>query len=322
MTGQLQAQCTVCGRHLTVNREYGRRHYCDEHLTGFALDVPAFWQASALTFGVMAILTAATGITGSVLAETLAGTPSMILSMGLALLPGLIWLGLLFRIAARHGTPVSPLLPTLFILGALLAAAATRPLLYDLIGVPGWLARTTASNRLSGNILLNGFMTAFALYAIVRYTVWRTPAFSHRVDGPMFAVAAAWGYGSMFALLFVLDQEQIALLNGGLRIIVILCAYITPGFILGFFLGRNRFEDMPIYYLTSGVSLAAVINGFLLYAGVELNNVSPSISNDGYSPWPGIAISTVTLAATFAAVLGLISRHNSLTRGRLEGKEA
>jgi hypothetical protein len=165
-------------------------------------------------------------------------------------------------------------------------------------------------------------VTAFALYAIVRYTVWRTPAFSHRVDGPLFAVAAAWGYGSMFALLFVIDQGQMTLLNGGLRIIVILCAYLTPAFILGFFLGRNRFEDMPFYYLTGGVVTAAVINGFLLYAGVELNKVSPSLSNDGYSPWPGVAISVLLLAGTFAAVLGLMSRHNSLTRGRLEGKDA
>jgi hypothetical protein len=82
-------------------------------------------------------------------------------------------------------------------------------------------------------------------------------------------------------------------------------------------LGRNRFEDLPIVYLTSGLGIAALLNGVLLYAGTELNNIRLGIDQDGFSPWPGFVFSMAVLIATYAAVYGLTRRHNALTRARL-----
>jgi hypothetical protein len=67
--------------------------------------------------------------------------------------------------------------------------------------------------------------------------------------------------------------------------------------------------------------MAAGINGLLLFAGVELNSVGLSITNDAYSPWPGMVLSLVILIVTYVTILGLLRRHNSLTKARLERHE-
>jgi RsiW-degrading membrane proteinase PrsW (M82 family) len=311
--------CTVCGRSSTEGRIYGRRSYCAEHLAEFVTEVPAVWQASILAFGGLILLIAGIGLASVVLPQnqTLPTSAALFITV----LPPVIWLTVLYRTARLNKATVSPLLPTVMLLGALIAAAAVRPLLFQLLQLPAWLSTTTQNNRLLGNVLIYGFIDAFVLYGVVRYTVWRTPAFSHRVDGVMFAVAAGWGYAAMFALLYVLDQGELTLVNGGLRVLSLLCSYLAPAYIIGFFLGRNRFEDMPFYYLASGVAMAAGINGLMLFAGVALNSVGLSITNDAYSPWPGIVLCFAILIATYVTILGLLRRHNSLTKARLERHE-
>ena len=74
---------------------------------------------------------------------------------------------------------------------------------------------------------------------------------------------------------------------------------------------------MPLYYLTSGIALGAFLCGLTIYAGTELNNTRFNLAQDGYSPWPGLVLSIVVSIAVVAAVAGLMTRHNNLTRARL-----
>jgi hypothetical protein len=321
MTGQLYSQCTVCKRTVEKSREFGRRQYCEEHFAAFTQDMPSLWQACGITFGLLVILIALVGIGGGILDFKPSRAVTVAIGFALALLPPAFWMSTLYQFARRHRHSLSPLLPTLFLLGALLAAAFTRPVLYDMLNFPDWLSRAGQTNRLLGSILLTGFLHMFLLYALVRYTIWRTPVFTNRADGLLYTVSAEWGYASMLAALFVIDRDGITLLNGGLRVITLLPAYLAPALIVGYFLGRNRFEDMPFYYLTSGLCMAAVLNGLLLYAGTELNNVSLSFTEDAYSPWPGMIFNVLALAISYGAIVGLLRRHNALTRAQLETKE-
>jgi hypothetical protein len=196
-------------------------------------------------------------------------------------------------------------------------AAISRPILYDLIKIDLLLGGTTASNRFFGDILVQGFFHSFLLYAIVRYSVWNTPMFTRRSDGVLYAISATWGYAPMLVVLTSFGQQQIALQSGSLFVATRLLAYLVPAPIIGFFLGRNRFEDMPFYYLSSGIVLAAFLCGLTLYAGTELNNTRFNLAQDGYSPWPGLVFSTVVVIGALAAVAGLMTRHNNLTQARL-----
>jgi RsiW-degrading membrane proteinase PrsW (M82 family) len=315
---ELYGQCTVCGKELAEPKVYGSRSYCETHLAAFWEDVPPTWRASTMTVGLILLAIVGLVIVNQFFAENMHRLIRLAISIGIALFPAFAWLVLLYRTAARRRIARPSLLPTIFILAALLAAAVTRPLLFELVDLDAWLWRTTASNRFLGNILIAGFFHTFVLYAIVRYTVWRTPAFTHRVHGVLYELAAALGYATMLNLLFVLEQGGLASLNGGLRLITRLCAYLAPSLIIGYYLGRNRFEDMPFYYLTMGQVMAAVLNGLLLYAGSELNNIGLSIDQDGFSPWPGLVLNLAALIAAVVAIYGLLQRHNKLTRARLE----
>jgi RsiW-degrading membrane proteinase PrsW (M82 family) len=240
------------------------------------------------------------------------------IGMLLSALPAVAWLAFLYRVGARMQFHLSLLPFTLFFLAALLSAAATRPFLHDIINVDVWLGRTTTNNRLLGEILLNGFTHAFMLYAIVRYVAWSSLAFVRRTDGVMYAMAASWGYAAVFNALYVIDLGQPALLSGGLRLLAHLCTFLSTALILGYFLGRNRFENMPVYYLGSGLIFAAVVNGFLLYAGSALNSTRLGLTQSGFSPWPGLALNVAVLALAYSTVYGLTQRQNALTKARLE----
>lgn len=280
------------------------------------------WRASTLTFGVLALLVLALVIISQfgIGSETEVGR--LALSTAVASIPVAAWFGFLFRSAARSGPEVSPLLPTITIFAGLLAAAVVRPILFDLLDMRYWLAGLSPSGRFAANITLNGFVHTTALYTLIRYTVWRTPAFAHRVDGPLFALGAGLGYGAMLSLLVMLEDGSVTPLNGGLGIISQICAYLAPALTLGYFLGRNRFEDLPAYFMPAGLALAAGECGLMLYAGHELNSTRLSISQDGFSPWPGLIFSLALLVITYAAVFGLLRRHNALTRARLRSKDS
>jgi RsiW-degrading membrane proteinase PrsW (M82 family) len=310
--------CAICGRPLKQPREYGQRYYCQDHLAAFVQDIPPVWQASAWMFGFLLLTILGIGIAGQFLSREPQGTIRFIISAGLSVLPALGWLFFVYRSAARTRTEIPNLVLIVFTLAALVAAAIVRPFLYSLINLDDWLTSTTPSNRFLGSILIGGAVHAFVLYSLVRYTVWQTPAFTRRVDGVLYGLAAAWGYASALDFLFVLDQGGVTLLNGSLRLITQTGAYLSTSLIIGYFLGRNRFENLPFFYLGLGFMLAATVNGLLLYAGSELNNIQLSFDQSGFSPWPGLVVVTLVLALSFGAIYGLFKRHNALTKARIE----
>lgn len=280
-------------------------------------DMPSVWRASILTIVIIVMLIAAIGI-GTLIIGELYGPFRLLASAVISVTPAAAWLFLLYQINAREEIDLSPLVLTIFILGALLAAAVTRPVLSELIEFDTWLSRTTTSNRFWGNILIAGSWNTFLMYAMIRYTVWQTPAFARRVDGLLYGLAAGWGYAAMLNLLFALNSNGLSLLNGNLRLLTQQSAYVSSSIIIGYYLGRTRFEEMPVYYLLFGLTIAAFVNGLTLYASSELNSVGLGFEQDGFSPWPGLVFSILVMAVTFTAIFGLLRRNNTLAKARVE----
>jgi hypothetical protein len=318
MSTDIRTHCSICGGVLNIPQEYRGRLYCNTHFELFYQDTRPLWRATLLTFGLMGLIVFGLAIGNEVVRDR----PSATILLGVGLListvPAFAWLVFLYRLGARLQFHLSLLPITLLVLAALLSAAATRPFLHDIVNVDVWMGRATTSDRFWGTILLSGFTHTFMLYVLIRYVAWSSLAFVRRTDGVMYALAASWGYAAVFNILFVIDLGQPALLNGGLRLIAHLCTLLSTGLILGYFLGRNRFEDMPVYYLSAGVILAAAVNGFLLYASSALDSVSLGLTESGFSPWPGIALNIAVLALAYSSVYGLTQRQNALTKARLE----
>lgn len=308
--------CTVCKRELDIPRAFEGRNYCAEHFGLFWDSNTPVWRATTLTIVLMVLMALATAL-GSQLTTSVSGLIHIGFSVILSLLPAGLWLLFVYRSADRLEQSLPLIFPVLFALAILLGAAIVRPLVFEVFNIDEWLAGTSPSNRFLGNILLRGFLHAFLIYALVRYTVWRSLAFQRRTDGILYALSVGWGYTAVMTLLFGLSQPSLLVLNGGLRLLALLCAYVTPSIIIGYFLSRNRFEDMPFFYLPLGVTLAATVCGGLLYAGAELNNTRVNLVTDGFSPWPGLVVSYIILIATFVIIYALITRQNALTRARM-----
>lgn len=322
MQHEIYGHCTVCGVKLTERRSYGGRNYCRRHIETFSEDLEPIWQTSLFILGLLLAVIVALAAASQLFGADVTGTPRIILGVALSVLPALLWLFFLTRLAALREVELSSLLPTMFVLAALIAAAIARPLLYEIIDLDTWLAQATAPARLVANILLGGSIHAFLLYAMVRYTVWQTPSFEHRADGILFGLVTAWGYAATFNTLFVFDYGGVSLLNGSYRILSQTFAFLVTGLVIGYFLGQNRFEDMPFYFMSAGVALAGFLNGLLFYAATELNNIAVNLSSDGFSPWPGLLLTLAALVFTFAAVYGMLRRQNTLTKVRLERQSA
>jgi len=311
-----KTRCTVCQRSDAGHNPFGNRHFCDEHFAAFAQDSPFLWRTFIISL-IAAIVPAVILAIASQFVTDQQQTVSPWLAVILVVIPSSAWIARVYRRLQSSDLSFPIILPAVFIAGALVAAALSRPVLYDLIKIDVWLSNTTASNRFLADILIQGFFHSFALYAIVRYSVWRTPIFTRRSDGILFTLSAAWGYAPMLVVLITFSLGQLALRSGSLFVATRLLAYLVPAPVIGFFLGRNRFEDMPFYYLSAGVAIGAFLCGLTLYAGTELNNIAFNLAQVGYSPWPGLVFSIVAILGSFLAIAGLTTRQNSLTRARL-----
>lgn len=314
---EMISHCSICDAHTRVHM-YGNRYFCDEHYAAFYQDLPAIWQASIITFGIVIGLIVALVGASLILTDNVGPTWHTAFSLGTSVLPTLAWFVLIYRAASRSHTELPTLIPVLAGIAVLMAAAAVHPFQAGLLDLDNWLTRTPSTLRLLGTILLKGFPTAFVAYFAVLLITWRTGQFTRRVDGVLFMMSVSFPYAATLSVLYVLDHGTLTLISGNLRLISLQAAVVTSGMVLGYFFGQNRFQDMPPYYLSAAVAASAFINGLLLYISSELDGSSLGITQTGFSPWPGIVASMLALAATFAIISGLMRRQNGLIQARLE----
>ena len=175
-----------------------------------------------------------------------------------------------------------------------------------------WLPINSWVNLL-GSILVVGFTHEFLKYAAVRYSVYPSTEFDERADGVVYGTAAGLGYATMLNINYVVASGGVNLQAGVMRIVVTALAQASFAGLTGYFLGRAKFEEEPVWWLPSGVALAAVLNGVFTTLRGELTTTGLSLSGGGFNPWPGLILATIVAGATFGALFYLIRRANRLT---------
>lgn len=320
MLDELTPICVVCHRKLGANPPtLGERTFCEEHLHKVAEDRPSLWRATNTQLVLLPILLAIVLVVTQVLGVRPGDNLRLSVSLGLAVLPGLSWLALIF-IQERLIGGETQFLPTVVLLGALVASAVGLPFLEQVADIRTWLPTSSLTIRFLGNVLLVGPLHMFLIYAVVRYTVLRTPVFERRVDGVLFAVATAVGYATMLNIQLVVREGGFDPASGIFRVIGDVVGHAGAAAVLGFFLGRYRLDSMPLWYLPSGLLIAGLIDAMMVYSRVEINRTSVSLTRDAYSPWPGLIFCFLIAGLSFAATYGLLRRANSLTRNRLQAE--
>jgi len=111
----------------------------------------------------------------------------------------------------------------------------------------------------------------------------------------------------------VVDSGGVNFQAGVIRIVVTALAQASFAGLSGYFLGRAKFEDEPVWWLPGGVSLAALLNGLFTYLRGEITTTGLTLSGGGVNPWPGLILAALVAGATFALLFYLIRRANRLT---------
>ena len=304
--------CCVCHKPVgEAGRRLGGRVYCQTHFIKVSQDRPSIWRAGlASIVGQVLFVLLVVGLV-ALIEPALTGWQLLLASVVLALIPALLWLLFFYQQDRLEPEPKGYVL-AVFALGALLAQAIGIPLLRDGFEARKWLPIEPWANVL-GSILIVGFVQEFLKYAAVRYSVYPLVEFDERVDGVIYGTAAGLGYATMLNIQYVLSSGGVNLQAGVIRIVVTALAQASFAGLTGYFLGRAKFEDEPVWWLPLGVTLAAIINGLFTVLRGELTTTALGLAGGGVNPWPGLLLGALVAAATFGLLFALIRRANRLT---------
>jgi RsiW-degrading membrane proteinase PrsW (M82 family) len=302
----------VCHRPVGAEaKQLGGRLYCEVHYVKVTQDRPGLWRAGlGLIVGQVAFVLLVELLV-TLFKPTFTGNTLILVGTGLALVPALIWLAFFYQQDRLEPEPKGYVLGV-FVLGALLAQAVGIPLLNGVFTVRRWLPLSTGGGVL-GSILVIGMTQEFLKYVAVRYSVYPLWEFDERVDGVIYGTAAGLGYATMLNLHYVVTSGGVDLQAGVIRIVVTALAQASFAGVVGYFLGRAKFEEEPVWWLSSGVALAAVLNGLFTALRGELTTTALGLTGGGFNPWPGLVLATLVAGATFGVLFYLIRRANRLT---------
>lgn len=302
--------CRVCHRAMQSHevRHLGGHTFCVEHHERAARENPAAAHPIVVEIGAVVIFAALASLVGRAVGPSLHGWTLALAGVILAVVPAAIWLAVFYQQDRREEQP-KRLVAGVFLLGALLAIAVGQPVIRDFFRVQDWLG-TSPLTAILGSILVIGFVQEFLKYAAVRYTVFYEPEFDERVDGIIYGAAAGLGYATALNIRYVLDHGGVALAVGAITISVVALAHASFSGIVGYFVGRAKFEKMGPFWLPAGLIVAAALDGVVTYVVSQVPMLGQGFS---YNPWYGLVVAAVIAAAVFAVVFAVIRRLNAAT---------
>lgn len=295
--------CCVCQKPIAgAARMLGGRPFCEEHYARVGRNRRGAWGSMVgLVLG-LAIFTAGVFFLAPSLPDSLPAPLLLTISLLLALIPAAVWL-IVFYLQDRVEPEPKQYVGGVFILAGLLAAAVGQPLIRDVFRVNEW-ASTSLALRIVAGICIVGIIQEFLKYAAVRYSIFRSVEFDERVDGIIYGAAAGLGYATYLNIQYVLENGGVELGLGAVRVAVIALAHASFAGVMGYFLGRAKFENRGPFWLPVGLVLAAVLNG-------AVTTLLNEITRSGLRPTPinGLIGAAVLAAATFVLLFAMMRRN-------------
>lgn len=261
------------------------------------------WRTSWLEVGtlllaviIVVVLTSFIGVLPSDLRDPLPKT-------AIALLPLVAWFVFSYRGERRAIEPRQGLLGVL-LLGMLAANGLAIPLEERLFVPDQWLPGLGFFGRVLGYMMTLGITTQFLKYAILRYTVW-PHRLQQRLDGIAYALAVSVGFATVYNLHVALYTDA-TLSATALRVASITFSHLATSLIMGFFLVELRIGRPPVFWLPTGLVLAAFLDG-LYYAFRSLAIVSGlNVGSTASAPMRGLALALGIVIVMFTSVAFII----------------
>lgn len=305
-------ECCVCQRPLEGNAPHlGNRAYCQEHWATLSRSRGSVWRAGLASVSALLVFAVAAALLAGAIKPALSGAWLTAVGVVLALIPAALWLAFFYAQDRLEPEPKGHVL-AVFVFGGLLASSVGIPIVRDLFHVQDALGRGFWFDLL-GSILVVGFVQEFLKYAAVRYSVYLSPEFDERFDGILYGTAAGLGFATLLNIHYVVESGGVNLALGVITIVVNALAHASFGGVSGYFLGRAKFEEEPIWWLPAGLTLAAVLNGLFSVARGGLTRSGSALAGQTITPWYGLALAAVVAGVTLYAVIGLMRRANRQT---------
>lgn len=222
-------------------------------------------------------------------------TPTTLVLTGIlvALVPAIVWLAFFYRRDRLEPEP-KHLVVQMVILGGLLASAIGIPVVEGLFAVPDWLSDSPAWAQLLGGFLIVGMTQEFLKYAAVRFSVYHAADFDEAIDGIIYTTAVAIGFAVVLNINFVVSSGGVDLGSGAIRIVLTTLAQASFAGVVGYFLGRMKFEKRPLWWMPLGLTIAAALNSLFYFLRGTLSQGGLGTVNS----WVGLV-----LAAALAGVI-------------------
>jgi protease PrsW len=238
-------------------------------------------------------------------------TPTTLLFTGIVmtLVPAVIWMAFFYRRDRLEPEP-KHMVVQMFILGGLLASAVGIPVIEGLFQVPTWLNSSSIGVQLLGGFLVVGMTQEFLKYAAVRYSVYYSAEFDEAIDGIIYATAAAIGFATVLNINFVVNSGGVDLGTGAVRIVITILAHASFAGLVGYFLGRLKFEQQPIWWMPVGLCLAAALNSLFVFLRGTLSQGAFGNVN----AWVGLLLAAL-LAGGVTWFLSRAIEHDLVTHG-------
>lgn len=287
----------------------GGRWFCDDHYLRATHKRPSFWRTGLVAVIGLLIFVAAVVALDTLLQPQLGGIPLLLAGVLLALVPAVLWLAFFYRQDRLEPEPVGQV-ARIFVVGLALAGAIGVPLTDQLFHVQDWLYAGQPITTFLASVFVIGAVEAFIIYATVRYFIFDSHEFDERTDGVIYGTAAGLGYATALNLAFILSNGGSALGSGEVFVAEVALAHAAIGGLLGYFLGRAKLEQDSIWWLPTGVALAALLNGLFIVARGQLDpsTVSFDSAGAGLPSFAGLLVAGAMAVVIAGIVSYLINR--------------
>ncbi|MCX6019890.1 MAG: PrsW family glutamic-type intramembrane protease [Chloroflexi bacterium] len=272
----------------------------------------SYWRTEIAAIVVLLMFVGAVELAAPTLANGLPAALQLPIGVALAVVPAALWMAVFYAQDRAEPEP-RQFVVGVALLAALLAAAVGQPLLNGFFRVASWIHHDTLTELL-GSVLIIGVVQEMLKFAAVRFSMYYSSEFDQRIDGVLYGTASGIGYATMLNLTRVFAAGGFADLGAGvIQIVITALAQGAIGGLIGYFLARTRFDHKPLWWMPTGILLAALLNGVFAWlrstvsrSALVLN--ASGIASGGYNPLPALLLSIVVTTALSALLFILMRR--------------
>jgi protease PrsW len=248
------------------------------------------------------------------------GLPREIALLVLVGVPSAIWTAFFYLRDRRRPEPSRYVLAA-FLAGMAAAAVFALPVERDLFHTSEWLYRSTAS-LLLGSVLIRGTLASFLLYLVIRVGFYPSREFDEPVDGLVYGAFAGSGFAAVTSLTYLVGRGDFTVFAIGYTAATQILMYATIGALVGYAVGRTKFDRAPSQRShVAGVLAGAVLTG-LYHTAAELAFTTGAPHALWLSFALTLALSIVVLAGASILIARLRGRHVADVTGTATGRGA